>query len=189
MTRPGTGVNLEKMKSACLTLAGVAMLCANVTASSQSLALTYDLAVRADTVQPVLITGDRCASSDWLQLLDWCGREPRAAGASSWTVELTDSRAGPETPRHSSPAGSHSLAAVPPYDVPRGPGNPAADVTARTGPATRTPDVSLRFGSQTRARGAEEGREPGRFVDLTYESYLQSNAYKALGVELAVPFH
>jgi hypothetical protein len=68
------------------------------------------------------------------------------------------------------------------------PPEPVAEARLRPAAAGRAPDVSLRFGSQNRLRVLEESREAARFTDMGYESHVQSNAHKAVGIELLVPF-
>jgi len=56
---------------------------------------------------------------------------------------------------------------------------------ATGGEQPHTADVSWRFGWGTRSRGLEE--TGAALNDATSESYLQNNAYKALGLELLLP--
>jgi hypothetical protein len=55
--------------------------------------------------------------------------------------------------------------------------------------SSRTADLLLKFGSKHRLRSSEEGGwDWYRFTDTTYQTHLQNNGHKALGVELLVPF-
>jgi len=62
----------------------------------------------------------------------------------------------------------------------------STDSRLRPGASSRTADVSWRFGWGTLSRGLEE--TGAALNDATSESYLQNNAYKALGLELLLPF-
>jgi hypothetical protein len=60
---------------------------------------------------------------------------------------------------------------------------------ARTANSSRTPDLSLKLGRKTAAAEDEASRDLPRFTDTTYETHVQNNARKTLGVEFLVPFH
>jgi hypothetical protein len=55
--------------------------------------------------------------------------------------------------------------------------------------SSRTADLLLRFGSSHRFKANDESAsEWSRFSDTTYQTHLQNNGHKALGLELLVPF-
>jgi hypothetical protein len=152
---------------------------ADVPAGAQSLALSYDLEVRRDTVERVALPAYQCSGSDWLNSIASCASDGEVAAPSSpqetaAASVLRSRRVTVGGARHEAPA------AIPHQTFQAG-----EDVSDSR---RRTADVSLRFGSKNRLLSPEETRDVPRFVDAPYESYVQSNGHKAIGLELLVPF-
>ena len=167
----------KKTRVACSALV-IGVSCVTVPAGAQSLALSYDLGVRADLVARVALPADQCSGSDWLNAIALCARDREAAALSS-----------PEDNAAASARGSRRVSVgatgqAPAATIPQGLQAGEDPLDGRR----RTADVSLRLGSKNRLLSPEENRDVGRFVDTPYERYLQNNAHKAIGLELLVPF-
>jgi hypothetical protein len=160
----------KKIRLACFALV-IDFISTAVPAGAQSLALSYDLDVRKDTVERVSLPTYHCTGSDWLNSIASCARDGGAA------------ESGAESPlrirRVTVGASGDATAAIPHHALQAG----EDALNARR----RTADVSLRFGSKNRL-SSDETRDVPRSVDAPYESYLHSNAHKAIGLELLVPF-
>ncbi len=151
-------------------------------ASAQSLALTYDLEVAKDSVQPVARPRYTCAAFNWLTSTEGCG----APGDASPFAHSLDDSVRPDSRR----ASAGGTVAVTPIAVPReafGTDPPAPDTRLRALDAGRAADVSLRVGAQVRSRASDDTRELSPFNGRAYEGSLQNNLHKALGLELHVP--
>ena len=153
------------MNRKILSAAALAVAATSAPASAQSLALTYKLEPLAEAVQQQASAFSRCAGFNWIATIEACGREVLA--------RVLPSRG--EVASASAPA----LPAL---------GSQASDARVISASSSaRNPDVNLRFGS--RFKGNEEGTwDWYRFKDANYESYVKNHGYKALGVELLVPF-
>ena len=125
----------------------------------------------------------RCAGFNWMTSIGACGRElfarislPRIDGAdSSGSVfEPSEVAAVPDLP---------TLGTSAPRII-----RSASGKEAPTGNA-RSPDLTFRVGSKGRPRGSDDsGWDIYKFTDTTYETHVQNNGHKAVGVELLVPF-
>jgi hypothetical protein len=168
----------KKIKNACSALV-IGVNWATVPVDAQSLVLSYDLGVRRDVVERVALPADQCSGSDWLNAIASCARDGEAAALSSPEDSAAASTRGIR--RVTVGAIGQATAAAIPHQALQA-GEDALDGRRRTA------DVSLRFGSKNRLLSPEENRDMARFVDAPYESYLHSNAHKAIGLELLVPF-
>jgi hypothetical protein len=168
----------KKIKTACSALV-IGVNWATVPADAQSLALSYDLGVRRDVVERVALPANQCSGSDWLNAIASCARDGEAAALSP---PQDSAAASPRGIRRVTVGaiGQATAAAIPHQTLQAG--EDALDGRRRTA------DVSLRFGSKNRLASPEENRDMARFVDAPYESYVHSNAHKAIGLELLVPF-
>lgn len=169
-------------------------------AAQQSLSLSYDLVVKADGVQTVAPSVSRCAGFNWTALAG-CGRE-----LLSRIAPPTERRVGTVPPAPDDGAPREAAAPAPTVAAesavtragePRTPVTAAAEArNARTVAArdtligsSRAADLLLRFGSRHRFKASEEnGTDWYRFSDTTYQTHLQNNGHKALGLELHLPF-
>ena len=143
---------------------------ASPVAAQQSLALSYKLDVGADGVQTTAPLVNPCAGFNWAALAG-CGRELLA--------RIAPARERPvgSVPAADDAASREAAASAPPA--------PAESVPLRS----RAADLMLRLGSKHRFKATEDsGAEWYRFSDTTYQTHLQNNGHKALGVELLVPF-
>src|SRR5215210_5619243 len=132
------GVHIrKKTRIACSTLM-IGVLWAVVPASAQSLALTYDLDVRRDTVERVALASYQCSGSDWLNSIAACARDGEAAPLSSPKENAEGPALGIR--RVTVGAAGH----VAPAAIPRQTLQAAEDISDSR---RRTADVSLRFGS------------------------------------------
>jgi len=170
-------------------------------AAQQPLSLSYNLDVKADGVQTVAPQVSRCAGFNWAALAG-CGRE-----LLSRITLPTERRVGTVPPAPDDAASREAAAPAPTVladsavtraDEPVIPVTAAVEArSARAFAArealsgsSRTADLQLRFGSKHRFKGTEEsGADWYRFTDTTYQTHIQNNGHKALGVELHVPFH
>ena len=171
----------NQMRIACSAL--LIALGSTGVAAAQSLSLSYDVNVRRDGVERVLLPSDPCSGSDWSSSVVAC--TPADAASSSSQEDGTARGAGLR--RVVVGAGAHAV----PTPVPRQAfqaGDESLDPRLRGASSSRAADVSLRLGSKNRPLSSEEGREQPRFVDAAYENYVHSNAHKALALELLVPF-
>ncbi|HYC49235.1 MAG TPA: hypothetical protein VED01_27475 [Burkholderiales bacterium] len=142
-------------------------------AVAQSLALTYKLEPKSEPAREAAAPFGRCAGFNWLTALETCGKDliarilpPRSEAHFAPVTELPD--LGTPAPHRflKSSGGREALI-----------GN------------ARAPDFMLRLGSKYRFKSTEDGTwEWYRFHDITYESYIKNNSFKAVGVELLVPF-
>jgi hypothetical protein len=170
-----------------MVCAVVAWCCAEP-AAAQSLRLTYSLHVRSDTSRTATEPVRLCGGTGVVEAIVGCSREL-----------LSVIRANVLAYGAASPA-PHAAEAAPPNEVTQAvravPLQEVAptradslEARARTGNSGRTPDLSLKFGRKTAATEDEASRDLPRFTDTTYETHVQNNARKTLGVELLVPFH
>ena len=153
-------------------------------AGAQSLGLSYDLEVRRDSVERVALPSSQCSGLDWLNSFAPCARDGDPVLLSP-AEETTAAPAAGMRRVTVGPGGAAVPSAIP-HQAFAGDGSP--DSRLRSPNGTRTPDVSLRFGSKNRPLLADEGRDGARFIDAPYESYVHSNAHKAIGLEVLVPF-
>ena len=174
---------INKIWASAVLAAAVAA--AVVPASAQSLALTYKLDARPYAGEHAPEAINRCAGFNWMTSIGACGRElfgrvaPQRAAEGIYTrsnaFDPTDVTAVPDLP---------SLGANAPDPRVR----PAGGRDALIG-STRSADLLLRLGSKHRSKGSEEsGWDVYKFTDMKYETHVQNNGHKALGVELLVPF-
>jgi len=167
--------------------------------AQQSLSLSYQLDVRAETARPAP-TVNRCAGFHWASLAG-CGRDfltkinplaPREVRAVSLSTDSTVS----SDATGSTSASPVENVAVRADDLPLLGGSAAEQRYIRSAGgrealigSSRSADLLLKFGSKHRLRSSEEGGwDWYRFNDTTYQTHLQNNGHKALGVELMVPF-
>ena len=170
---------------------------------SAPLALSYGLEARAETAKPAPSAVTRCTGVTWMAAINACGRELLARIApvgEALTKAVVSSSDVPPTgwmvmgiaPAEPSPARSDS-ADLPALGATGGTPEPryvrsAGGREALIG-SSRTADLLLRVGSRNRIRNNEEGGwDMYRFQDNGYQTHLQNNGHKALGVELLVPF-
>ena len=152
--------------------------------AAQSLSLSYDVDVRRDSVERIALPGTQCTGSDWLNAVVPCASNGDAPTLSSQET------GGPPTAgirRIIVGTGGNAVPSPIPRQAFQG-GDDLPDARLRGQNGSRAGDVSLRVGSKNRLLSPEESRESPRFVDAAYESYVQSNAHKAFGLELLVPF-
>lgn len=180
--------------AASASLMAAAPLCAQ-----QSLSLSYKLDVRAEAAQPVAAV-NRCAGFHWASLAG-CGRDllariaPLAERAVRAVSPSTDGAVIVDATGSTSAASVENVA-MRGDDLPMlGGGAPEQRYVRAAGGrealigSSRTADLLLKFGSKHRLRSSEEGGwDWYRFNDTTYQTHLQNNGHKALGVELLVPF-
>jgi hypothetical protein len=166
----------KKSKLACTALM-IGVSWAAMPARAQSLALSYDMDVRRETVERVTLPNYQCSGSDWLSLIASCTRDREALSSpeESATAQASGIR------RVTVGAAGHAAPAAIPHQALQT-ADDASDLRRRAA------DVSLRIGSKNRPIPTDESRDLPRFVDTPYENYLQSNAHKAIGLELLVPF-
>lgn len=173
------------------------MLAASPLYAQQSLSLSYKLDVRTETAQPAPSV-NRCAGFHWTSLAG-CGRDLLAKIAP--LAERAVRAVSPSADGAPDATGSTSAAPVENVatradDLPTlGGGAPAQRYVRAAGGreallgSSRSADLQLKFGSKHRLRSSEEGGwDWYRFSDTTYQTHLQNNGHKALGVELLVPF-
>ena len=150
---------------------------------AQSLALTYKLVdARPDTTQQAPTAMNRCAGFNWMISIGACGREllTRIApargteGYYSAATVIESVATAPDLPSLGTSVAEPRVRSV---------GGREAVIGS-----TRSADVLLRLGSQYRLKGNEEGMNAYKFTDANYESHVQNNGHKAVGVELLVPF-
>ena len=151
----------------------LAALVAGAPAGAQSLALSYKLEPKNEPVREAPSVLGRCAGFNWLTALETCGRDLIAR------VLPARSEA------HFAPAAElPDLGAPTPSRFLRSSGGRDALIGN-----ARAPDLMLRLGSKYRFKSTEDGTwEWYRFHDIAYESYIKNNSFKAVGVELLVPF-
>jgi hypothetical protein len=151
-------------------------------AAAQSLALTYELDGTKHVAHSTALAPYPCAGADWLIVIR-CGRP----GAWSALADAAENEI-PADDRRASAGGA--IVSVP-TAVPREPfqgESLTTDARLRPPVGGRAADVSLRAGASARLPSFQDTREPSPFTARAYEGSLQSNAYKALGLELLVPF-
>jgi hypothetical protein len=167
----------KKTRIACSALV-IGISWPAIDAGAESLALTYALDVRKDAVEHVALPTRQCSGSDWLNAIAPCARDGAAALSSA---EKNASVTAISERRVTVGAAGYAAPAAIPHEALQA-GDDALDSRRRTS------DVSLRLGSKNRLVSAEERRDMPRFVDAPSESYVHSNAHKAIGLELLVPF-
>ena len=152
-----------------------------IPAFPQSLALTYKLDPRAETLPQAPSTVNRCAGLNWMTSIGACGRELfarvaplRSADSKAHALEPTEVAAVPDLP---------SLGVQPAEPRVRFVGGREAVIGS-----SRTADLMLRLGSKYRSAVEDSGWNAYKFTDMNYESHVQNNGHKAVGVELLVPF-
>ena len=177
---------MNRNKKICASAAlCAAVSCVAVSASAQSLALTYKLDARPDTPQQAPASLNHCAGFNWMTSIGACGRElfariapPRGSdGAyfSGTALEPVEVAAVPDLPSLGTPSVEPRI-------------RRAGGREALIG-STRTADLLFRLGSKYRLKGGEDsGWDVYKFTDANYESHVQNNGHKAVGVELLVPF-
>jgi hypothetical protein len=161
-----------------------AATCIAIPASAQTLALTYKLDPRAEPLPQAPTTVNRCAGLNWMTAIGACGRELFARVTPARTSDGAYAKANSFDPTE--------VAVAP--DLPTLGAQPAEPrVRSVSGKETvlgssRTADLMLRLGSKYRRAVEESGWNPYKFTDMNYESHVQNNGHKAVGVELLVPF-
>ena len=190
-----------RLAAVCCGVAGVLATHAYAQQSAP-LALSYGLEARGEAAKPAPALVTRCTGFNWMAAVNACGREllsriaPAGEAISRAVVSSSD------TP----PAGWMVMGVAPAEPAPArsdseplalGATSAAAEsryVRSAGGRETligssRTADLLLRVGSRTRIKNNEEsGWDTSRFNDTGYQTHLQNNGHKALGVELHVPF-
>jgi hypothetical protein len=154
-------------------------------ASAQSLALTYKIDARPSAAEHAPVTMNRCAGFNWMSSIGACGRE--------LLTRVTPQRVADGISARMNAFDPTEVAAVP--DLPSLGGH-APEARARSAAgretllgSTRSADLLLRLGSKNRSKGTEDsGWDMHKFTDMKYETHVQNNGHKALGVELFVPF-
>ena len=183
-------------KTCCIaaTLAA-ASFCAASALAQQPLSLSYNLDVRSDPVQSAPSLVNRCSGFQWVGSIGTCGRELLASigpAAERLTKSVVTA-----VPGEGEGATTHAAAPVEVGPTRLEPAESASAAEPRyrglpgreTLIGSRTADLLLRLGSMYRFRNNEEaGWDSHRFTDTTYQSHLQNKGYKALGLELHVPF-
>lgn len=175
------------------------VLAASPLYAQQSLSLSYKLDVRTDTAPPVPAV-NRCAGFQWASLAG-CGRDllakigPLAERAVKAVSFSRDGAITADATGSTSAAPAESVAMRADELPTLGGGAPEQRYVRAAGGrealigSSRTADLLLKFGSKHRLRSSEEGGwDWYRFNDTTYQTHLQNNGHKALGVELLVPF-
>jgi hypothetical protein len=154
--------------------------------AAQSLALSYTLEAR-NVVAPRFVDVSACTANNWLTSIVGCGRELISVIAAVPESGLNPTSAGHSTDASALPSGARLLdAGYTQQGLHRTDG--PSDAATRTAGFSRTADLMLRFG-RPGARMAEEpsGRDLPRFIDANYETHVQSNAHKNIGIELLLP--
>jgi hypothetical protein len=127
---------------------------------------------------------NRCAGFNWMTSIGACGRE-LFARVSPRLGEGVYSRAGEPDAGDPAPSpGLPSLGSLVPEPRIRSAGGREALIGS-----TRTADLLFRLGSKYRVRGNDDGGlDAYKFTDTNYETHVQNKGFKAVGVELLVPF-
>ena len=167
--------------------------------AQQPLALSYKLEPRAESPHTATPGANRCGGTNWLSTISACGRD--------FVVSLAD-RVTKQTIEGSPtlPGARWTNASAPMTEAPAQVSEvPALPALGQTGPeprlirsaggkealigSSRSADLLLRLGSKHRFKSNDEGGwDWYRFSDASYNSHLQKNGHKAVGVELLVPF-
>lgn len=197
MTLPTRRIRLAAV---CCGIAGLATQADAQQAAP--LALSYGLEARAEAAKPAPSLVTRCTGVTWMAALNACGRELLAriapVGEVITRAVVTSSDAPPTGWMVMGIAPAEPAATRSDFDLPAlgATGAPAESRYVRSAGgrealigSSRTADLLLRLGSKHRFKNNEEGGwDMYRFNDTGYQTHLQTNGHKALGVELLVPF-
>ena len=172
----------KQMTIACSALL-IAVGFTAVGAAAQSLSLSYEVDVRRASVERISLPGMPCSGTHWSNAVVGCanGDAPPQSSQNDGTASGAGLR------RVTVGTGAHAVPTPVPRQTFQG-ADEASDPRLRAANGSRAADVSLRLGSKNRLLSSDENREQPRFVDAPYESYVHSNAHKAFGLELLVPF-
>jgi hypothetical protein len=177
-------VNRNRKIWASAALAAV-VAAVSVPASAQSLALTYKLDARSSAAEHAPVAMNQCAGFNWMTSIGVCGRELLARVAPVHAAEGVYTRSNAFDPTEVAAA----------LDLPSlGGYAPEPRVRSASGRetligSTRSADFLLRLGSKYRFKASEDsGWDVYKFTDMKYETHVQNNGHKAVGVELHVPF-
>ena len=169
-----------------LRVAAVSSLFFVAPVAAQSLALSYTLEAR-NVVAPRSAHVSSCTANNWFTSIVGCGRELISLIAAAQESALNPTSAGHSTDGLTMPSGARLLGAgYTQQGLHRTEG--PSEAATRTAGFSRTAYLMLRFG-RPGVRTAEEstGRDLPRFIDANYETHVQSNAHKNIGIELLLP--